>query len=128
MHPPANTRLHRDSAIMLDSLPVVMLHGTGNSGGMWRRVAEALPTAYPIFTPDLVGYGSSPAWPTDMTFSIADEVRAITLTLPNRCDSFHLLGYSYGGGIALGWALAEPQRVRSLTLIEPIFPRALAYA
>ena len=34
--------------------------------------------------------------------------------------AFHLVGHSYGGAVALKLALTQPQRVRSLTLIEPV--------
>lgn len=34
-------------------------------------------------------------------------------------DSFDLAGWSHGGGVALAFALEHPERVRTLTLIEP---------
>jgi pimeloyl-ACP methyl ester carboxylesterase len=106
---------------------VVMLHGTGNSGVMWRRVSDSLPIGYVTVTPDLIGYGAGAAWSSGAAFSIVDEVRAVIPALPASCHHFHLLGYSYGGAVALAWTLAEPRRVKSLTLIEPVFPLALAY-
>jgi pimeloyl-ACP methyl ester carboxylesterase len=127
MHAPANPRLAEMSSPLLEPCLVVMLHGTGNSGAMWRRVSDALPLGCVTVTPDLVGYGASAAWPAGAAFTIVDEVRAIIPALPANCHSFHLLGYSYGGAVALAWALAEPSRVKSLTLIEPMFPFALAY-
>jgi pimeloyl-ACP methyl ester carboxylesterase len=35
-------------------------------------------------------------------------------------DRFHLVGHSYGGAVALKAALAQPERVLSLTLFEPV--------
>lgn len=35
-------------------------------------------------------------------------------------ESFHLVGHSYGGAVALRAALANPGRIRSLVLIEPV--------
>src|SRR5262249_39099968 len=127
MYIPANLRSRSGSATLLETSRVVMLHGTGNSGAMWRRVAEALPPGFDAVTPDLIGYGDRPAWRAETHFGMADEVRAVATALPQDCGGFHLLGYSYGGMVALGCALAAPHRVRSLTLIEPVFPRALAY-
>jgi pimeloyl-ACP methyl ester carboxylesterase len=128
MHAPANPRLARMSSPLLEPCTVVMLHGTGNSGAMWRRVSDALPIGCVAVTPDLIGYGAGAAWPAGAAaFSMVDEVRAIIPALPANCHHFHLLGYSYGGAVALAWALAEPRRVLSLTLIEPVFPLALAY-
>jgi pimeloyl-ACP methyl ester carboxylesterase len=42
------------------------------------------------------------------------------------CDGdFHLVGYSYGGAVALALAVAQPLRIKSLTLIDPVFFAAL---
>jgi pimeloyl-ACP methyl ester carboxylesterase len=35
-------------------------------------------------------------------------------------ERFHLVGHSYGGAVALAAALAEPERVASLVLFEPV--------
>jgi pimeloyl-ACP methyl ester carboxylesterase len=41
---------------------------------------------------------------------------------------FHLIGYCYGGVVALSLALANPMPVQTITLIEPVFFSALRYA
>jgi len=126
MNVPADSILDRPLDGLDKPCPVVMLHGSGNSGAMWRRVADALPGCQAI-TPDLIGYGAAPGWPPDPVFDITDEIDAIAGALPKRGTAFHLLGYSYGGGVALALALNAPRRVRSLTLIEPVFPHGLRY-
>lgn len=126
MTAPADPTLERTRAGTGEPCPVVMLHGSGNSGAMWRRVADALPGCRTI-APDLIGYGAAPGWPPDPVFDMSDELDAIAGALPKRGTAFHLLGYSYGGGVALALALGAPRRVRSLTLIEPVFPHALRY-
>src|SRR5262245_54773955 len=122
----ADPTLGRRSAAADEPCPIVMLHGSGNSGAMWRRVADALPNRRTI-APDLIGYGAAPGWPPDPVFDVTDEIDAIAGSLPKRGAAFHLLGYSYGGGVALALALNAPRRVRSLTLIEPVFPHGLRY-
>src|SRR5262249_23407325 len=77
---------------------------------------------------DLIGYGSSAAWPQQAAFGLEVELRAIEQSLQCCADTFHLVGYSYGGVLALQLALADPRRVQSLTLIEPVFFAALKYA
>ena len=61
-------------------------------------------------------------------FSLEAELRAIEQSLQCCADTLHLVGYSYGGVLALHLALADPGRVQSLTLIEPVFFAALKYA
>ena len=52
-------------------------------------------------------------------FTLADEA-ARTIELIDRSErKVHLVGHSYGGGVALHAALARPARVASLTLYEP---------
>jgi pimeloyl-ACP methyl ester carboxylesterase len=50
--------------------------------------------------------------------SLAEEAAAIQQACPHGAP-FHLVGHSYGGGVALRFALSQPERLRSLTLIEP---------
>ena len=50
--------------------------------------------------------------------SLAEEAAAIGEACPDDAP-FHLVGHSYGGGVALRYALSFPERLRSLTLIEP---------
>ena len=85
---------------------------------------EILEPLYQVIAPDLIGYGNSPAW-TGTEYSVEEEVRAIQPLLPCCGGPFHLVGYSYGGVVALALALANPLPVRTLTLIEPVFFSAL---
>jgi pimeloyl-ACP methyl ester carboxylesterase len=75
---------------------------------------------YRVFTPDLCGAGDAPPWPGEREFSLADEVALLEPVFAAAGDSFHLVGHSYGGAVALRAALADPGRIRSLVLIEPV--------
>lgn len=44
---------------MADRTALVLVHGSGDTGGVWRRVVDALDR--PAFTPDLPGRGRRPA-------------------------------------------------------------------
>jgi lipase len=107
---------------------VVLLHGSASSGALWRHTKGELQSRYRCIAPDLIGYGSSAAWPQQTAFGLDAELRAIEPLLQCCADTFHLVGYSYGGVLALHLALANPPRVRSLTLIEPVFFAVLKYA
>lgn len=107
---------------------VLLLHGSAGSGALWRRTIEALQPLYRAVAPDLIGYGASAGWPSDMLFDLEAEMRAINPLLPCDVGKYHLVGYSYGGVVALHLALANPARVSTLTLIEPVFFAVLRYA
>ncbi len=108
--------------------PVVLLHGSLSSSAVWRPLRDDLSPLFPTAAPDLIGYGTQSAWPDGRPFSAGDELAALASELPCCGAPFHLVGYSYGGVLALLLALKHPARVRTLTLIEPVFFNALRYA
>jgi pimeloyl-ACP methyl ester carboxylesterase len=93
-----------------------------SSKSQWRELIEELRDRYRLIAIDLLGYGVS-AMPGD-GYSLGDEVRLVESVLAGELrpdERFHLIGHSYGGMIALQLAAqAQSQRVRSLTLFEPI--------
>lgn len=107
-----------------DGVPVLVLHGfTGSSSAMApltdRMVAAEQPgPGLRVIAPDLVGHGDSEA-PDDLELyrveAMAGQVIAVADALD--CGTFHLVGYSMGGRVALTLGCTAPQRLRSLTLI-----------
>ena len=118
----------RPARVGTDRETVVLLHGSASSSALWRYTKGALQSRYRCIAPDLIGYGSSAAWPQQAAFGLDAELRAIEPSLRCCADTLHLVGHSYGGVLALHLALADPERVQSLTLIEPVFFAALKYA
>src|SRR5262245_30726925 len=94
---------------------VLLLHCSGSSGAQWRSLIEKMRRRYRVVAPDLIGYGQAAPWSGEGAFSLAREAAA--LRIPD--EPFHLVGHSYGGGVALHIARTRPDRVLSLTLIEP---------
>lgn len=98
-----------------DGPELVLLHeGVGDSR-MWDPVWPALTKAFRVVRYDVRGYGRSPA---------ASEQYTLFSDLLSVLDHFevssaHLAGCSMGGGTALEFALAKPDRVRSLVLLCP---------
>jgi pimeloyl-ACP methyl ester carboxylesterase len=107
---------------------VLLLHGSAGTGALWRHTTAALRPLYRCLAPDLIGYGTSMPWPEDVPFMLDAEQRALEPLLACCADRFHIVGYSYGGVVALQLALVHAERVRTLTLIEPVFFNALRYA
>ena len=118
----------RPARVGIDRETVVLLHGSASNSALWRHTKGALQSRYRCIAPDLIGYGSSAAWPQQAALGLDAELRAIEPLLQCCADALHLVGHSYGGVLALHLALADPERVQSLTLIEPVFFAALKYA
>ena len=95
--------------------PALLLHCTLAHSGAWRGVAAHLGR---WAAPDLPGHGTSGDVPpgADLLRLCADVAGA----LRDRTGVADLVGHSYGAVVALRVALDAPERVRTLTLIEPV--------
>lgn len=98
--------------------PVVLIHGFGASLYSWRHTLPALTAAgYRVVAFDNRGFGFSdkPAH----GYGTAAYARLVVALLDSlRISSAVLVGHSMGGAIAAEVALAHPDRVRGLVLID----------
>jgi pimeloyl-ACP methyl ester carboxylesterase len=108
-HSPARTNL----------APVIALHCSGAGAAQWRQLGAVLASRYELVAPEHYGCDSVGPWSGEHAFTLADEaVRTIGIIDRSDCK-VHLVGHSYGGGVALRAAVARPDRIASLTLYEP---------
>jgi lipase len=111
--------------------PVVLaLHGVRNHGRRFRRLADDAYPAARVIAPDLRGHGAS-GWepPWDVATHVGDVCE--TLDVAGVRGPVEVVAHSFGGLIAIALAAAQPERVRSLTLLDPaagIDPAACAAA
>ena len=100
--------------------PVVVLHGFTGSAQAMAPLTEPLAARLcaRIICPDLVGHGQSEV-PDDLDLyrveSMAEQMIGLADVL--GWETFHLVGYSMGGRVALTLGCTASQRLRSLTLI-----------
>lgn len=103
--------------------PVLLLHSALSSKLQWYRLMNSLSKQYLVIAPDFSGYGESP-FPIDPeSFTIESEVRfieSLVSEIIKPAQSFHLVGHSFGGVVALRMAFQNPQRINSLTMYEPV--------
>ncbi|HVT21679.1 MAG TPA: alpha/beta fold hydrolase [Mycobacteriales bacterium] len=108
-------------------LPVgVVIHSAGLIGSETVDIFGLGIDGFRVLAPDRTNYGQSPRSTTGGTgrsqggvaevSMIEDDAEAIAELLG---DGGHLFGYSYGGIVALVIAARYPDRVRSLSLLEP---------
>lgn len=100
--------------------PVLLLHCSASSGKQWDKLAGALGDRYRAYAPDLHGYGAAQPWVGPGSLKLSAEAALAADELSAEPGDVHVVGHSYGGAVALRFAVEQPWRVRSLTLIEPV--------
>jgi pimeloyl-ACP methyl ester carboxylesterase len=93
--------------------PVVLVHGGILGGRETWRGQRPLTERWTLLAPDRLGHGRSPDGLQD--FDRDAELVADQLLDPPA----HLVGFSYGGIVAMLAAAARPEGVRTLTIVEP---------
>ena len=96
---------------------VVLVHCSASSARQWRSLSEQLVGFKPVPI-DLWGHGNQHRWHGSGPLRLSEQARAIQDVCPDGAP-FHLVGDSYGGAVALQFALSHTERLHSLTLIEP---------
>jgi pimeloyl-ACP methyl ester carboxylesterase len=106
--------------------PIVLLHAIAVSSPMWYRAVRALAEHHPVYAIDTVTdvgrsvQRASIDHSSDMAVWLDDVLERLELS------QVHVVGLSYGGWIALNQAQRAPQRLASVTAIDP--PMALGSA
>ncbi|MFD8826773.1 alpha/beta fold hydrolase [Streptomyces sp. NPDC059605] len=102
---------------------VVFVHGNVSSSAFWHTALGGLPDRYRPVAVDLRGFGGTDPLPVDATRGLrdyTDDLAALLTAL--RIDRAHLVGWSMGGGVVMQYLRDHPDRVRSLTLVNPVSP------
>jgi pimeloyl-ACP methyl ester carboxylesterase len=102
-----------------DGPPVVLLTGAGGNAAHWYPHVAALAKVGPVFGIDLPGDANpsvqrAPLTPPASSAAWLDEVLAQLSDRPA-----HLVGFSYGGWVAMNQAIRAPGRIASVTLLDP---------
>ncbi len=104
-----------------DDVPVLFLPGRASGAPMWAAQVRDLAGDHRVLLVDALGDagGSVQAVPLR---SMADQVAWIDeLIGALAIRRVHVVGHSFGGATAAGYAVAHPGRVASLALLEPVF-------
>jgi pimeloyl-ACP methyl ester carboxylesterase len=99
--------------------PVVLLTGAGGNAAAWFPHVTALAEAGPVYGIDMPG-DANPSVPRALMTPPASCAAWLDGLLSKLSDRpAHLVGFSYGGWVALNQALRAPDRVASITLLDP---------
>lgn len=97
--------------------PILLLHGLASSSRIWDLVAPLLARRFRVIALDQRGHGASdkPETGYDLPTFVADLrglVRALEVERPT------LVGHSWGGNLALEYAVTYPAEVSHLALVD----------
>jgi 3-oxoadipate enol-lactonase len=99
--------------------PVVLLVHEGVADRrMWRGQVPVLARDHRVVAVDLRGFGETPH--ASGPFSNVDDLREVLDEL--GIERATVVGGSYGAKVALGFAVAHPERVERLVLCPPVLP------
>ncbi len=109
---------YRDEGNPQDSLPIVLIHGTGSSLHTFDAWTNNLKGNKRVVRMDLPGFGLTGPFP-DRKYTIDQYVKFVAAFLADRGITHCILaGNSLGGQIAWNFTLSHPEIVHKLILID----------
>ncbi|MBO9449479.1 alpha/beta hydrolase [Tropicibacter sp. R16_0] len=123
-HPPPGQFIDVDGikihAVVVGSGPdLVMIHGSsGSTRDMSFALAPALADRYRVILFDRPGHGFSDPLPKGRE-TINDQARVLSAAAKQlRAEQPIVMGQSYGGAVALAWAVNHPDRISALVPVS----------
>jgi pimeloyl-ACP methyl ester carboxylesterase len=102
-----------------DGEPFVLLHGFTGGAGDWAGVVDDLTAHRQVITVEHRGHGASTNTGDEATYTFDQLVADFAQVADDLgLERFDLLGHSMGGIVAMRYALAHPDRLRSLVLMD----------
>lgn len=100
--------------------PVLLLHGMADHAMVWARLAASLCPDYYCIAPDLRGHGDSSK--PDRGYRCEDIIADMNVLMDHLgWKSAHVIAHSWSAKVAAVWARQQPDRFRSLILVDPFF-------
>lgn len=103
--------------------PMVLVHGLGGSHVNWNAVAPSLAKKHRVFALDLPGFGRSSPRVSDTPLESNADLVARFIDVVAKGPAI-LVGNSMGGLLSMMVGARNPERVRSLVLVDAALPPA----
>ena len=102
---------------------IIFIHGSGPGVSAWANWRLCLPTMsekFRVIAPDMAGFGFTERLKND-TYSMQKWMEQIILLMDGLdIQKTHLVGNSFGGGLAVALAIAYPQRFDKMVLMGAV--------
>ena len=105
-----------------DGPRVLLLHGYASNSQAWRAVMGRLDGRFRMVAVDLPGFGWSTRYPTQPLTGDAYAERLAGILDALGWERVHVVGQSWGGGLAQRLAAAHSDRVDRLVLVATVDP------
>jgi len=112
-----DTDIAYDRAGPTGGTPVLLVHAGVADRRMWEPQWAALTSQHDVVRLDLRGFGESASRPAAVPFAHHDDVADTLAAL--GVERAHVIGCSFGAGVAVELALEHPDLVASLLLAAP---------
>jgi pimeloyl-ACP methyl ester carboxylesterase len=99
--------------------PVILIHGSGCTGRMWKRLSESLRERFHVICLNNYGAGQTSPWPGTRPQMLADQARLVEMLCETIDRPITLVGHSFGGAIAMKAAQVLAGRVSRAVILEP---------
>lgn len=98
---------------------IICIHGLGGTSLSFLEVANLIKEKYHIFSVDLPGHGKTTEFKTDKEYEIPNLLKWLcnVIELIEK-DDFYLMAHSWGGCIALHYAVNFPKKVKKILLLD----------
>jgi len=101
-----------------DNKSILLLHGLGGSLERWSKIIPFFSNHYRLIMPDIVGFGYSDK--PHVEYSVDFFIKFIENFLQAlNIDNLYVIGSSFGGLLALEFAIKFPKKVDKLVLLSP---------
>ncbi len=105
-----------------DAPILLMLHGFPEFGGAWAELAERLSDRWRCVAPDQRGYGQSWAPPEVEHYKVRELVSDMVALIEELGQNVTVVGHDWGAAVAYGLAIARPDLVDNLIILNGVHP------